>query len=72
MEKNHPTIKDKNLFFTSAIMSIIVGIVAGLFSGFAVKLINFTNPFADLGVFIVLGFIILFGANLMRKQVTKV
>jgi len=72
MARNIPTVKEKNIFWISVITSVVVGMIAGLFSGFAVKLINFKNPWVTFGIFIVLGTIILVGVIFMSKQVKKV
>lgn len=72
MARNKPTKTQKNIFWCSAMISVIVGIIAGLFAGFAVKLINFKNPWTTFGIFIFLGGIIIGAFIFMYKQVKKV
>lgn len=53
-------------------MSIVVGIISGLFFGFAVKLIDFSNILIDVIIFFVLGLALFLGVKWMSKQIIKV
>ena len=72
MESLIPTQKEKNLFWSSALISVPISIFGGLFAGFMSNQDIFPSPLIRLSIFLIIGLLIIDSMLIMKNKIIPI